>query len=89
MEENVREMEQWKRREAERYEVRTYHYLYVVYPSCLQQEVKRSVEPLVAELNKIQQEKLTMEQVVQHFNLYTLRRAGHKFANFMRTQWTL
>jgi len=33
------------------------------YPSCLQQEVKRSVEPLVAELNKIQQEKCTMEQV--------------------------
>lgn len=30
----------------------------------LQQEVKRSVEPLVTELNKIQQEKVAMEQVI-------------------------
>lgn len=29
----------------------------------LKQEIKRSVEPLMAEINKIQQEKATMEQV--------------------------
>lgn len=29
----------------------------------LKQEVKHSVEPLMAEINKVQQEKATMEQV--------------------------
>lgn len=36
----------------------------------LKQEVKRSVEPLMAEINKIQQEKATMEQVCNYVHAY-------------------
>ena len=64
MEENAHEMEQWKRRETERLEVSYKTALRNVVDNCLiKQEVKRSIEPLMGEINKIQLEKATMEQV--------------------------
>ena len=57
-------MEQWKRRETERLEVSyTNRFRDVVDDCLLKQEVKRSIEPLMGEINKIQLEKATMEQV--------------------------
>lgn len=64
VEENVHEMEQWKKKETEQ----------------LEQEVKRSVEPLMAEINKIQQEKATMEQELKKQEALILALQAHNQA---------